>query len=151
MGALRTIWYRLEEGVIALLLAFMTILTFIQVVLRYGWGTGILWGQEAVLYVVEGQADVRVGKLCGTLGAHDFVYVCRSASSLPAAPPVPSWMSKRVVRAISVSRSVPRIVVPNCVISASQPPAKRWLMASRRTMTEIASTSTAMFRSSLLE
>ncbi|MGB8527322.1 MAG: TRAP transporter small permease subunit, partial [Rhodoplanes sp.] len=50
MGALRTIWYRLEEGVIALLLAFMTILTFVQVVLRYGWGTGILWGQEAVLY-----------------------------------------------------------------------------------------------------
>jgi C4-dicarboxylate transporter DctQ subunit len=50
MGALRTIWYRLEEGVIALLLAFMTILTFIQVVLRYGFGTGILWGQEAVLY-----------------------------------------------------------------------------------------------------
>lgn len=50
MGALRTIWYRLEEGVIALLLAFMTILTFIQVLLRYGWGTGILWGQEAVLY-----------------------------------------------------------------------------------------------------
>lgn len=50
MGAIRTIWYRLEEGVIALLLAFMTILTFVQVVLRYGWGTGILWGQEAVLY-----------------------------------------------------------------------------------------------------
>jgi C4-dicarboxylate transporter, DctQ subunit len=50
MGVVRTIWYRLEEGVIALLLAFMTILTFIQVVLRYGFGSGILWGQEAVLY-----------------------------------------------------------------------------------------------------
>lgn len=48
--ALRTIWYRLEEGVIALLLAFMTILTFVQVVLRYGFDAGILWGQEAVLY-----------------------------------------------------------------------------------------------------
>jgi len=50
MGVFRAIWYRLEEGVIALLLAFMTILTFIQVVLRYGFGSGILWGQEAVLY-----------------------------------------------------------------------------------------------------
>lgn len=50
MGFLRAIWYRLEEGFIALLLAFMTLLTFIQVVLRYGFGTGILWGQEAVLY-----------------------------------------------------------------------------------------------------
>lgn len=50
MQVLRTVWYRLEEGAIALLLVFMTILTFVQVVLRYGFGTGILWGQEAVLY-----------------------------------------------------------------------------------------------------
>lgn len=50
MGALRAIWYRLEEGFIALLLTFMTIVTFVQVVMRYGFGTGILWGQEAVLY-----------------------------------------------------------------------------------------------------
>jgi C4-dicarboxylate transporter DctQ subunit len=50
MRVVRIIWYRLEEGFIALLLAFMTILTFIQVVMRYGFGTGILWGQEAVLY-----------------------------------------------------------------------------------------------------
>lgn len=50
MGVVRAIWHRLEEWLIALLLAFMTILTFIQVVMRYGFGTGILWGQEAVLY-----------------------------------------------------------------------------------------------------
>ncbi|MEZ5786893.1 MAG: TRAP transporter small permease [Xanthobacteraceae bacterium] len=50
MAVIRTIWYRLEEGFIALLLTFMTLLTFIQVVLRYGFGSGILWGQEAVLY-----------------------------------------------------------------------------------------------------
>ena len=31
--------------------------------------------QEAVLYVVEGQADVRVGKLSGRMGAHEFVHV----------------------------------------------------------------------------
>ena len=47
---LRAAWYRLEEGAIALLLAFMTILTFWQVVLRYVFNSGLLWAQEAVLY-----------------------------------------------------------------------------------------------------
>ncbi len=32
-------------------------------------------GQEAVLYVVDGQADVKVGKLGGRLTANDFVHV----------------------------------------------------------------------------
>ena len=31
--------------------------------------------QEAVVYLVEGSADVRVGKLNGRLGAHEFVHV----------------------------------------------------------------------------
>ena len=31
--------------------------------------------QEAVIYLVEGTADVRVGKLSGRLGAHEFVHV----------------------------------------------------------------------------
>jgi quercetin dioxygenase-like cupin family protein len=32
-------------------------------------------GQEAILYVVEGAAGVKVGKLGGKLAAHDFVHV----------------------------------------------------------------------------
>ncbi|MEP7355622.1 MAG: cupin domain-containing protein [Anaerolineales bacterium] len=31
--------------------------------------------QEAVLYLVDGQAEVRVGKLSGRLGPHEFVHV----------------------------------------------------------------------------
>ena len=31
--------------------------------------------QEVVVYVVEAQVDVRVGKLSGRLGAHEFVHV----------------------------------------------------------------------------
>jgi glyoxylate utilization-related uncharacterized protein len=31
--------------------------------------------QEAVIYLIEGQADVKVGKLAGRLAAHDFVHV----------------------------------------------------------------------------
>ena len=34
----------------ALLLVFMTLVTFYQVVLRYVFNGGLLWGQEAVLY-----------------------------------------------------------------------------------------------------
>ena len=41
---------RLEEGALAVLLAFMVIVTFAQVVMRYVFGTGLLWGQEATLY-----------------------------------------------------------------------------------------------------
>ena len=40
----------LEEGIMAFLLAFMTILTFIQVVLRYVFNTGLLWSLEATTY-----------------------------------------------------------------------------------------------------
>jgi len=41
---------RLEEVFMALALAFMTILTFIQVILRYIFGTGWVWSLEATTY-----------------------------------------------------------------------------------------------------
>lgn len=41
---------RLEEGILAVLLAFMTLLTFIQVVLRYVFNSGIVWSLEATTY-----------------------------------------------------------------------------------------------------
>jgi C4-dicarboxylate transporter, DctQ subunit len=40
-----------EESAIALILAAMTILTFINVVLRYGYQTGLTWGLEAVSFL----------------------------------------------------------------------------------------------------
>jgi C4-dicarboxylate transporter DctQ subunit len=42
---------KLEEGVIAFLLAAMTILTFVQVVLRYGFNSGLFWALEATTYM----------------------------------------------------------------------------------------------------
>lgn len=42
---------RLEEGVIAFLLAAMTILTFVQVVLRYVFNAGLVWALEATTYM----------------------------------------------------------------------------------------------------
>lgn len=41
---------RLEEGLIAGLLAFMTLVTCLQVILRYVFNSGILWGLEATSY-----------------------------------------------------------------------------------------------------
>ena len=41
----------LEETAIAVLLGLMTIITFINVVLRYGFNTGIIWGLEMVTFL----------------------------------------------------------------------------------------------------
>jgi C4-dicarboxylate transporter DctQ subunit len=42
---------RLEEAIMALLLAAMTVLTFWQVVLRYAFNSGLLWALEATTYM----------------------------------------------------------------------------------------------------
>ncbi len=42
---------RLEEALLALLLAGMTLLTFSQVVLRYGFNSGFLWALEVTTYM----------------------------------------------------------------------------------------------------
>jgi len=41
---------RAEEGFVALCLAFMTIVTFVQVVLRYAFDSGFVWHLEATTY-----------------------------------------------------------------------------------------------------
>ncbi len=48
---MRAILHRVEEGLIALILGVMTLLTFLQVVLRYGFNTGLLWALEAAFYL----------------------------------------------------------------------------------------------------
>lgn len=46
----KSVLAHIEEGAIAILLAFMTLLTFLQVVLRYVFNTGLLWSLEATVY-----------------------------------------------------------------------------------------------------
>ncbi len=48
---LRLVYHRLEEAILILLLVAMTLLTFVQVVLRYVFNTGILWALEATTYM----------------------------------------------------------------------------------------------------
>ncbi|MGN6284094.1 MAG: TRAP transporter small permease [Afipia sp.] len=47
----RSILHRLEEGILAVLLCAMTVLTFTQVVMRYGFNSGWLWALEANFYL----------------------------------------------------------------------------------------------------
>lgn len=45
-------WTRwIEEGLMAFLLAAMTVLTFVQVILRYLFNSGLVWGMEATTYM----------------------------------------------------------------------------------------------------
>jgi len=48
---IRSLLHRLEETILALIMAAMTILTFVQVVLRYGFNSGFLWALEANFYL----------------------------------------------------------------------------------------------------
>jgi C4-dicarboxylate transporter DctQ subunit len=41
---------RVEEAFMIVALTFMTLLTFVQVVLRYAFGTGLVWSLEATTY-----------------------------------------------------------------------------------------------------
>lgn len=41
----------IEESVIAFLLAVMTLLVFVEVVLRFGFGEGLMWAQELTLHL----------------------------------------------------------------------------------------------------
>jgi C4-dicarboxylate transporter DctQ subunit len=50
-GVALRILHRLEEWLLAVILAAMTILTFVQVVLRYGFNSGFLWALEANFYM----------------------------------------------------------------------------------------------------
>jgi C4-dicarboxylate transporter DctQ subunit len=42
---------QLEEAIISLLLVAMTLLVFWEVILRFGFGTGVSWAQEATLHL----------------------------------------------------------------------------------------------------
>ncbi|SEL13751.1 C4-dicarboxylate transporter, DctQ subunit [Roseivivax marinus] len=69
----------LEETIIAIILGAMTIITFVNVVLRYGFNTGLIWGLEAtsllfawlvlfgVSYAVKKTAHLGVDAITGAL------------------------------------------------------------------------------------
>ncbi|MDA7428633.1 TRAP transporter small permease [Primorskyibacter aestuariivivens] len=50
-GVLGRLVHEIEETAIALILGLMTLITFINVVLRYGFNTGLIWGLEATAFL----------------------------------------------------------------------------------------------------
>ena len=50
-SALGRIVHEFEETAIAVILGLMTLITFINVLLRYGFNTGLIWGLEAVTFL----------------------------------------------------------------------------------------------------
>lgn len=50
-GILGRAVHELEEIIIALILGLMTLITFLNVVLRYGFDTGLIWGLEATAFL----------------------------------------------------------------------------------------------------
>ena len=77
------IFHRAEEWLLALILAAMTILTFVQVVLRYGFNTGMFWALEATLYMFGWL--VLIGISYG-IRLHAHIGVDLLAKSLPPLP-----------------------------------------------------------------
>ncbi len=75
--------HRLEEWLLALILAAMTILTFVQVVLRYIFNTGLFWALEATLYLFGWL--VLLGISYG-IRTHSHIGIDLLAKSLPPAP-----------------------------------------------------------------
>lgn len=86
---LRGLINRLEEVLLAVLLAFMTVLTFVQVVLRYAFNSGIAWSLEATTYSFA--ALVFIGMSYG-VRTHTHIAVDLFTRKLP----------KRVERAVNV-------------------------------------------------
>lgn len=75
---------RLEEAFMVVALAFMTLLTVVQVVLRYGFGGGFVWSLEATTYAFAWL--VLIGMSYGVrTGAHIAVDLLTSRLSPAAA------------------------------------------------------------------
>lgn len=82
---------KLEEGFMIVALAFMTIMTFVQVVLRYVFGTGLVWSLEATTYTfawlvllgmsygVRTQAHIAVDIVTSRLGPRAARFVAAAA------------------------------------------------------------------------
>jgi C4-dicarboxylate transporter, DctQ subunit len=77
------IFHRAEEWLLALILASMTILTFVQVILRYVFNTGLIWALEATLYMFGWL--VLLGISYG-IRTHSHIGVDLLAKSLPPGP-----------------------------------------------------------------
>lgn len=81
--SLRDAVHRAEEGLIALILGVMTLLTFVQVVLRYGFNSGFIWQLEANFYLFSWLVMIGIS-YCVRVRAH--IGVDAAVRLLPPGP-----------------------------------------------------------------
>ena len=81
--SLREAGHRVEEGLIALILGVMTILTFTQVILRYVFSTGFIWALEANFYLFSWLVMIGIS-YCVRVRAH--IGVDAAVRLLPSGP-----------------------------------------------------------------
>jgi C4-dicarboxylate transporter DctQ subunit len=81
--SLREAVHRVEEGSIALILGVMTVLSFVQVVLRYVFGTGFIWELEAETYLFSWLVMIGIS-YCVRVRAH--IGVDAAVRLLPPGP-----------------------------------------------------------------
>jgi len=81
--SLRGAVHRIEEGLIAFILGVMTVLTFVQVVLRYGFNSGLDWQLESNYYLFAWLAMIGIS-YCVRVRAH--IGVDAAVRLLPPTP-----------------------------------------------------------------
>jgi C4-dicarboxylate transporter, DctQ subunit len=81
--SLREAVHRVEEGLIALILGVMTVLTFVQVVLRYVFNSGLDWQLESNYYLFAWLAMIGIS-YCVRVRAHIGV-----DAAVRLLPPIP--------------------------------------------------------------
>jgi len=81
--SVREALHRLEEGLIALILGVMAVLTFVQVILRYVFNTGLIWQLEANFYLFSWLVMLGIS-YCVRVRAH--IGVDAAVRLLPSGP-----------------------------------------------------------------
>ena len=144
---------RLEEAFMIVALIFMTVLTVVQVVLRYGFGTGFVWSLEATTYTfawlvligmsygVRTEAHIAVDLVTSRLGprgARAFASVALFAGLAYCALMI-YGSSQFVERLMALGNNARDIPLPRWVLTGIMPVAfgllaLRLLQAARRVL-----------------
>ncbi|ABD08024.1 Tripartite ATP-independent periplasmic transporter, DctQ component [Rhodopseudomonas palustris HaA2] len=128
---LRVMFHHIEEALIALILGVMTLLTFVQVVLRYGFNSGFIWALEANFYLFAWLVMIGIA-YCVRVRAH--IGVDAAVNLLPAG-------GRRVVGLIVVALAllyaglmiygsyeyINRLMIID--VEAEDIPVKRWILS----------------------
>ncbi len=132
LAALNRALARLEEGLIALLLAGMVLMTFAQVTIRYGFNAGWVWSLEATTYMFGGLLMVGISY---AMRQHAHMNVDALVGILPR-----RWKRAATLLAIALCFAYVALMIWGAVelvarlrdlgTNARDIPVKRWVLMS---------------------